>query len=380
MKILFVTRGFPSNKDPMSGNYEAVQAKAIAALGHEVSVIAIRWWNLAHPFKSLSINLRIVEGVQVYECNGYTIAIPHVYSPRLELYVREKQFRRVFNRYINERGMPDVVHAHIVTMAYPALFLKKELNIPFVITEHWSAVNKEHINKRISYQVKSYSEADQIICVSEVLAKSLKKKFDVNSIVINNMVNDLFFKNRKIIRNDNEFKFIAVGALKEIKRFDLLVDAFALAHLPRNISLDIVGDGQERFSLKKRINSHGLDNQVRLLGLKSPDEVCDLMCQSDCLVLSSQLETFSIVLIEAMAKGLPVIATKCGGPDSFVRSEDGILVPKDNVEELSKAMKYMTQHYHRYDTDEIRQHCYDNFSQDVIANKIIEVYKQVIGK
>ena len=113
--------------------------------------------------------------------------------------------------------------------------------------------------------------------------------------------------------------------------------------------------------------------------MRTPGEVNQLLCQSDCFVLSSRLETFSIVLVEAMAKGLPVIATRCGGPETFVRSEDGILVQKENAEELAKAMTYMKEHYQEYDAEEIRHHCHDNFSQDVIADKIIEVYKQAMS-
>ena len=80
-----------------------------------------------------------------------------------------------------------------------------------------------------------------------------------------------------------------------------------------------------------------------------------------------------------MAKGLPVIATICGGPETFVRPEDGILVPKENAEELSKAMKKMIENYQNFDSAEIRRYCHDSFSQDVIADKIINIYKEVIN-
>ena len=273
--------------------------------------------------------------------------------------------------------MPDVVHAHIISMASPAIILKKKLHIPFVLTEHWTEMNAQRTSKRIMNQTSAYRIADRVLCVSEVLAANLKRKCNVDSIVINNMVSDEFFMNKKQQREDIKFKFIAVGALRRNKRFDILVDAFALAHLSKTVSLEIVGEGEERGLIESKIHHYHLEDQIRLLGVKSPEEVNKLLCQSDCFVLSSRLETFAIVLIEAMAKGLPVIATKCGGPETFVRTQDGILVEKENVDELAKAMKYMKDHCKEFNSDEIRQHCYDNFSQDIIADKIIEVYNQV---
>lgn len=378
MKILFVTRGFPSESDPMSGNYEAVQAKAIAAKGHEVSVIAIHWQNLLHIFEGRKIIKRVAGSINVYERKGLTASIPHLYFSKFEHWVRERQLKKVFREYVKEKGMPDVIHAHIVSMASPAVFLKNKLNLPFIITEHWTQMNSEKTSQRIINQTFVYQYADRVICVSDALSRSLKQKCNINSLVINNMVSDQFFKSKKKNRSESTFKFIGVGALRKNKRFDILVDAFALCRFPKNVTLDIVGEGEERHLIESRIRQHGLEGQVKMSGVKTPEEVNEMLCNSDCFVLSSRLETFAIVLIEAMAKGLPVIATRSGGPETFVRPEDGILVPKENAEELAKAMKDMIEHYQEYDAEEIRQHCHDNFSQDVIADKIVNVYKQVL--
>ena len=379
MRILFVTRGFPSEENPMSGNYEAVQAKAIAAKGHDVSVIAIKWRNPLHILERNKVNHRVVDGIHIYECVRITMSIPHIYLPKLERWVRQWQFKSVFRIYEKELGVPDIVHAHIIRYAAPAIFLKTELHLPFIITEHWSALNIEKTPRRTMEQTFAYHLADKVICVSDVLATKLRNKCNITSLVINNMVSEHFFLDKKENRCDGKYRFVSVGALRPLKRFDILINAFAACHFPDNICLEILGDGEEFPVLESIIRERNLKNQVRLLGTKTPSEVNDFLCKSDCFVLSSSSETFSIVLIEAMAKGLPVVATRCGGPETFVRPEDGLLVPKENVEELAKAMTYMKDHYQEYNAEEIRQHCHDNFSQDVIADKIIEVYKQVIN-
>lgn len=380
MKILFITRGFPSEKDPMAGNYEAVQAKAIAQKGHQVSVLAISWFPPSELYKCTQLSQRTDKDINIYECGRPWYLIPRIFFPKWEKKFRQRLFDKVFRKYVKKEGMPDVVHAHIILYAEPAIILKEKYHIPFVITEHWTKMNVDNISPRLAYQAKAYQQADCVICVSKALSNNLKKHFDINSVIINNMVSDLFFQTSKIERNDNTFRFVAVGALRKNKRFDVLIDAFAKSDFSDNICLNIVGGGEEWELLDNQIQQLGISNQVKMLGVKTPEEVSDLLCRSDCYVLSSRLETFAIVVIEALAKGIPAIATISGGPETFLRPEDGLLVPKENVEELSKAMKYMVEHHKEYDADEIRQHCYNSFSQDVIADKIVEIYKQVMRK
>lgn len=382
MKILFVTRGFPSEKDIMIGNYEAVQAKALAAKGHEVAVIAAQWKTLRHLFERRQISHRIVEGVDVYESVYLFFSTRFWKLPRLDGKLKDRAFRHVFKKYMKEKGMPDVVHAHMNFCAYNTLFLKEDFRLPFVITEHWTMMNRTVVPDWLRTVSQVYYKADAVICVSQALADSLKKNFNVDSTVINNMVSNIFFKTKKIKRTDSTFKFIACGAfrLNRNKGFDILVDAFAQANLPKNVTLTIVGDGPDRAFIESKIAEHQISNQIHLVGVKTPEEVSDLFCNSDCFVLSSRLETFSIVVIEAMAKGLPVIATRSGGPETFLLPEHGMLVEKENVDELAHAMNKMIELYTDYDSDDIRKYCYDHFSQDVIADQIISVYNKVINK
>ena len=151
----------------MSGNYEAVQAKAIAAKGHEVSVIAIKWRNPLHILERNKVNHRVVDGIHVYECIRITMSIPHIYFPKLERWVRQRQFLRVFRRYEKEQGMPDIVHAHIIRIAAPAMILKRKYHLPVVITEHWTQMNKGDTPKRVMNDIFSYNQADKTICVSD---------------------------------------------------------------------------------------------------------------------------------------------------------------------------------------------------------------------
>lgn len=379
MKILFVTRGFPSKENPMAGNYEAVQAKAIAAKGHDVSVISIYrkpFWRL---FQWAKTSHRTVDGVDVYE--GEFPSVRFHFIGRISKHLRKFAYQKAFMRCTKEQGMPDIVHAHIISTASIAIFYREDYHLPFVITEHWTMVNKPNPPQWLKRMAPAYSKADRVICVSQVLADSLKQNFHVDSVVINNMVSNTFFQSSRVNRNDGMFRFVACGAFRENrnKGFDILVDAFALGRFSPNVSLDIVGDGPDLPNIKRKIEQYGLSAQVRLLGVKQPEEVSSLLCNSDCFVLSSRLETFAIVVIEAMAKGLPVVATRCGGPETFLKPEHGLLVDKENPKQLAEAMKHMVDHSTEYNPESIRNYCYEHFSQDVIAEQIIDVYKEVLN-
>ena len=102
------------------------------------------------------------------------------------------------------------------------------------------------------------------------------------------------------------------------------------------------------------------------------------MSESDCFVLASRRETFGVAYIEAMAMGLPVIATKCGGPEDFVTNENGILVPVDDIDKLKEALIKMHQNIDLYDREKISSSTRESFAPSTIAKHLIEVYKNVI--
>jgi len=138
---------------------------------------------------------------------------------------------------------------------------------------------------------------------------------------------------------------VGLGRFTLQKRFDLLIDAFAVA-LKANPgwSLVLVGDGPERSNLERRIKDRGIVGNVRLLGyVKRPE---DILSQADLFVLCSDYEGFPNALCEAMACGTAVISTDCpSGPDEIIRdSVDGLLVPPSNTAALSKAMARLMSH------------------------------------
>ena len=160
---------------------------------------------------------------------------------------------------------------------------------------------------------------------------------------------------------------------------DLTIEAFIDAFKGSDkVFLTVFGEGPEREKLEELIRINKLEKQIKLMGMQSRKVIADYLKKCDCFVLASQAETFGVVYIEAMASGLPVIATKCGGPESFVNEENGVLIPVDNKDALVTAMKNMYSGKYKFDKKTISTDTIKKFSPNAISKKLIDVYEKTI--
>jgi glycosyltransferase involved in cell wall biosynthesis len=176
----------------------------------------------------------------------------------------------------------------------------------------------------------------------------------------------------------NDYKFFSAGNLVPNKKFDLLIKSFCDSFdKNENVFLRIAGFGKEYENLKKIIYIYGRENQIKLLGRLSRDEILKEFINSNCFVLPSEYETFGIVYREAMAVGRPVISTRNGGVEEGWDDKFGILVPKNNAMLLSEAMKIMKER-RDYDYKYISNKCTELYSFDSVGSKIDEILKKAV--
>lgn len=374
MKVLIVARGYPTEKYKMNGIFEFDQAKALVESGIDVTYAAIDVRSIRRRRK-WGLEVKTIDGVKIYALN-----LPLGRIPKIILRVISKLGLDYLYKIIaKEHGKPDIIHAHFSSIGYIASILKEKFNIPLVLTEHLSTLMKSTISKDVFRVAHSaYSKADKLITVSPELKNVINEKFNKNAIYIPNIVDTKIFSYSGEQKR-NFFSFISIGSLIYRKRMDLTIEAFidAFRHNDK-VSLTIFGEGPERSKLEELIRDNNMEKQIKLMGMQSRNVISDHLKKSDCFVLASQAETFGVVYIEAMASGLPVIATRCGGPSSFVSEDNGVLIKVDNQKRLSQAMVNMYNNIDKYNRKSISEETIKKFSSQSIAKLITNEYKKIL--
>ena len=126
--------------------------------------------------------------------------------------------------------------------------------------------------------------------------------------------------------------------------------------------------------LSRKLN---ISKRVNFTGYQKKPAVAEMLRHHHVLVLSSEVETFGVALVEAMTAGLPVIATRCGGPESIVSLETGILVKRNDSVKLAKAMQKIIDNYSIYDPNKIRQIALEEYGDKAYVAHIADTINSI---
>ena len=376
MKIFIVSRGVPSKKNVTLGIFEFDQAKALSEAGHDVVMLSIDLRSIRRK-RNWGLRSYVQEGIRVEEMNIPVGAVPK----SLLIKIGTPALKKLLKVAISKYGEPDIVHSHFFDISY---MTQKALDGKYkqVITEHSSFINTELTDSQIRKYGNMYAKADLVIAVSRALCRRMEKLFGVKVMCINNIVDTDIFKARArdgIASDGNPFGFITVANLTPNKRVDLVVDAVAsLIKEEKNLSLTIAGDGEERSLIEEKIRKHGISSHVQMLGKIDRKKICEELSLADCFVLASNSETFGLAYIEAIASGLPVIATRCGGPEDVVGEGNGLLIERDSLNELIEAMRFMYENAKGYDHEKISKDISGRFSAKNISKQISDAYARIL--
>lgn len=293
---------------------------------------------------------------------------------------------RMYNRYEKQYGKPDLILAHSVTWAgYAAYLIGSERGIPYLIVEHrsffvWNTESARLMVKpfHIPFFKKAYTHCEKLVLVSDSQRKGIEALVPTavkRIVVIPNMIREDMFLPPEKPKAGDPFRFIWAGRLEHVKGLDLLLEAVNLlaARSNRDFSIRLAGKGSLREELELRAKKLGISDRVIFLGRLSRDEMQLEMQGADCFVLPSRFEAFGVVLIEAMATGLPVIATRSGGPDTLIDREAGLLVDSEDVEGLAGAMEEVMDHVDEFPGERIRSLTLSRFGE----SRVMEQYNRL---
>jgi glycosyltransferase involved in cell wall biosynthesis len=299
----------------------------------------------------------------------------------------------MYNRYENKYGKPDLVLAHSVTWAgYAAYLIGSEHGIPYLIVEHrsffvWNTESARLMVKPyyIPFFKKAYTHCEKLVLVSESQRRGIEALVPSAAgriVVIPNMIREDMFLPPGEPRGGDPFKFLWAGRLEHVKGVDLLLEAVNLlsARSNRNFSVRLAGKGSLREELEHHVKKLGIGNIVVFLGRLSREKMQLEMQGADCFVLPSRFEAFGVALIEAMATGLPVIATRSGGPDTLVNPGSGLLVDCEDVEGLAGAMEEIMNHVNDYPGDKIRTLALSHFGESRVMEQYNRLFLRLTGE
>ena len=379
MHIMFIPSWYSNVRNKVHGSFFKEQASELQKAGVKVTVAYNEVWPLTmigkiHEEKGLNYNIE--DGLKTYRYKNYN------YIPKnaLMFKVFNKRMEKLYKEIVKKEGPIDIIHAQSSLWGgISAAYISEKYNIPLVITEHSSVERGPYVkNSYVPFICDSYKKAQKVITVGNGLKneiESLSGRQDIE--VIGNLVDLSKFTIKKRIKNE-KFIFFSLAFLEGEKGFDTLIKAFAKKFKDKEAMLYIGGDGSQRAWLEALAQENGVKKQIIFLGALSRDDVAKWMNKCDCFVLPSRYETFGVVYIEALASGRPVIGALNGGAEDIINNLNGYLVPIDDIDKLAEKMLELYKKIDSYNEEEIRSDCLKRFSPEVIVNKIISVYKEVL--
>ena len=389
MNLYIIPAWYPQDENDITACFFREQAHALAERGHDVTVIHItpvsftrafrQPWRMSREWQDGKVRTIFHEAV---------IPIPAKLGR-----VQDRYISHIFTKIIRQQiqddikhGLqrPDVIHAHVShSCAYYCLDAAQALKIPLVVTEHYSglllgtasAADYERVRQTIL-------KSDAFIFVGSNFQRTICAKLgiDKKTYVIPNMIDTSLFDSTVVApkQRDGAFTFLTACRLDANKSVDLVIKAFHEA-FPRdaNVKLEIAGDGVARPALEALVRDLNEQGRVHFIGAYSRTELPTIFSPADAFVLTSRIETFGIVHIEALMCGLPCIGTAGQGAEDIIDDSNGIKVEYGDEQALVNAMSLMASHPEKYNKATFRDNCIKSFSSKTITSDLGSLYRAI---
>lgn len=374
MNVLFIASWYPNSTFIYQGIFMEKHAHAIKQAGVNIKIIAITinrsdklWENKSKFFvDSAGIETQLIE---INSRFNKAIAVNIFYLQMLVNKTLKKRFPDF---------KPDVIHSNVV---FPSSIigykLSKKLNIPHVITEHWSKIDhflKEGFNA--SSAQKAVHEAAAIMPVSNYLAGKMKEFVRQDQIiVVPNAVDTSVYNyiERDEIQGE-ELVFACLANWQTPKQPELIfegLEKFA-KNSEKKIRLEAMGGGALLDALKQKKWSFA----VNYYGFIPPEKIVTVFKDVDFLLHASNEETFSIILAEAGIMGIPAVASNKGAMPELINESNGI-VCENTVDDWAKAIGEIA--LKKFDRKKISDDMKVIASYEAVGNKYKKVYEKVTG-
>ncbi len=392
LKVLVVSHMFPRAHHKVGGIFVLEQVKALRDNGIDARVISgDPFWANKFPLTGIVAYARAHSKVEARwtEYEGVPVMFfPYlaggVFRPWLHAWTYEIGLLSILSA-VKQQFDYDLVHAHTSYLDGNAGVRAARLgNVPLVITEHTGPFSllANHVLKRIVTR-RAVNAAQRVLCVGDSLRADMRKELSLPNAhidVLSNGYDHHTFRMKDHSDNrSNGIRALWVGHFVPVKRIDRLVEAFSriAADIPE-LTLSLMGDGEGLEAAKHDVEKRGLSERILFLKASDRGGVSSAMREHDFLVVSSEVETFSLVTIEAFASGLPVLSTRCGGPEDLIADQGlGRLVTND-IEGIAAGLEDMCRNIKDFDSAHIATRAASGYSWDSVAKELKGIYRELL--
>ena len=385
MKILFLTRWYP----PYGGIFIERHVEAVA-LYNELAVLAILPGETSSGLKPVIDDNADQPGFTViryfYKPSGCKIRPIASLINLLKFFVLSFAGYRYISRYY---GPFDLIHVHILTRAAITAFLLNLLTgIPYIISEHWTRYIPENGGftgtGRKAFTRLIVKRASAVTTVSTFLKKAMEdcglrnKKF----IIIPNVVDTTLFTLKEEHAVTGKKRILHVSNFHErAKNIHGILRVIKILYEQRKDFEVLFTGGREPAlgEVRKFASGLGLESPVVLFkGPVPAEELTNAYRESSFLLMFSNFESFCIVIPEALACGLPVLATAVGGIPEYFSTNAGRLISPGDEAELLENLNFMLDHYQESDPAELRSFIEGRFGYVAVGKQFDKLYQSSV--
>lgn len=388
-RVLVIARNFPNAAMPTLGLWTERLVRCSLPFADATVIAAVPFvppglgW--AVPTDYRVVPRRRHEGLDVY--HPRIPMGPGMLLHSAEAWMSAPAIRRVADALHRDRPFA-LVHAHFI---YPdgvvAERLGRRYGIPVVTTEPAPWLPWLDAYPRVRRQVeRALPGISRVLTVSESLRINVHAAVGSRAVteVVPNVVDEAVFRAPAPGDARDLDQILFVGVIRRVKGLDLLVRALAqLADSHPALRLLVLGAGfyrgyrQDEQEVRRLVETLGVQDRVRFAGQSDPVAVAAAMRSSALLVVPSRRETFSVVTAEALASGIPVVATRCGGPEEILNPELGTLVPPEDPSALAAAIDDTLRRLPSFDRARLRASAVSRYGAAAVARRLAAVYEGV---
>lgn len=380
LKVLFITEWYPTAVQPVAGIFVREHAQAVA-IYDDVVVLHPMAKDPALPEARRLVrdtDATLTAGLPTYRLQRRPARLPGLSSVG---YIQGVM--AAVHELMACGFRPDVIHAHIYEAGVPAVMIGAREHIPVVITEHTSAFPRRLLPPWQVWKARyAFGRADRVLPVSRALQGGIERygiqaKF---TIVPNAVDTTIFHPPAHLAREPGPLRLLFVGGLTPVKGLPTLFEALTRVQWSHaGWRLDVVGDGIQRVAYEQQVAELGLGDQIAFHGLQPKAVVADFMQRADLFILPSLWDNAPCVLIEAMACGLPILATQVGGIPEIVDEAVGRLAPPDDSAALADALARMLNILPSYDRRDIAARA-TRYSPTEVGRALHAIYAECLRR